>query len=244
MLNNSISYVLIATLIIGLGSYGNQRQEVILADSNSSSRSIQVSGEGIIKVKPDIAYVTLGVQTKHQNAQQAQTENTTKMNEVLKTLKQLGIDEKDIQTSQYSVYPEYRYIEKTGERKEDGYIVNHLLQVTIRDITKIGKVLDSTLTQGVNVSHDIQFGISKEEEYYQEALKAAMKNAQGKAEAIGQTMSVKIGKPSNIIEQGRGGPMIKYMERNEMAVTANDSSTLIETGELDVRATVQVTYQY
>ena len=242
----SIFYILVVTFVFSVCVHERNSQKVVFADTSSNLPSIQVSGEGIVKVKPDIAYITLGVKTKDQNPQQAQVENTKKMNKVMKILKELGIDEKDIQTSQYSIYPEYRYIEETGERKEDGYIVNHLLRVTVRDIQKLGVVLDKTLIQGVNVSHGIEFGVANEEKYYQEALQEAIENAQGKAQAIGQSLSIKIDKPYTIIERSTGGSSIQYMDRSIKmnAVEESSTSTPIGIGELDIRANVQVMYQY
>lgn len=242
-LKNGLCYILIAIFLLGVGSFRKVEPEVVLADSTPTKRSIQVTGQGVIKVKPDMARVTLGVETKHKNAQEAQADNTKKMNDITKILKELKIEEKDIQTSQYSIYPEYRYIESTGERKEDGYIVRHLIQVTVRDLNILGTILDKAVSQGLNTSYGIQFGVSNEEKYYQDALQSAIKNAQGKAEAIGQTISVKIDKPFTIVELGQGGVSTRYME-NAVLMDSKTSAPSIEAGELDIQASVQVTYQY
>ncbi|HOQ17165.1 MAG TPA: SIMPL domain-containing protein [Defluviitaleaceae bacterium] len=202
---------------------------------------ITVRGEGVIKVKPDMAYITLGVRTENKDAKQAQKENANKMNQVIAAVKNMGIDEKDIQTSGYSVYPQYDYESKTGERIV-GYTVTNTISVTVRDISKVGELLDLAVKEGANLSGGIQFSVSDTEKYYNEALKQAIKNAQGKAAAIGEALGVVIKAPVSVVETSYGGRSVVYAD--EESFKTNAVSTPVEIGEMDINAIVEVIYQY
>jgi len=215
-----------------------------MADTTTSNfNKITVRGQGTIKVKPDIAYINLGVYTENKDAKIAQEENATKMNKVISALKNIGIDEKDMQTNYYYIYPIYDYQSKGGNRIV-GYNVTNTITVTVRDILKVGNVLDLAIKEGANVSSGIQFSIADTEKYYNEALKQAVKNAKGKAEAIGEAIGVEIKVPVSVVEISYGGRTVVYADIEQMSAKAESVSTPVETGEMDINATVEVTYKY
>lgn len=245
-----LTKILSTTLIVaGLLTVGFTGRELFKAEpamaalDSAKANTITSRGEGVVKVKPDIAYITMGVRTENKDAKVAQTSNAEKMDKVIAALKKMGIEEKDIQTSNYSVYPQYDY-EAKGAEKIVGYVVDNTVMITVRDILKVGDVLDIGVAEGANVSNGIQFSISDTEKYYQEALKLAVKNARGKAEAMGEAIGVTLKNPSSIVEQSSGGSNIIYADRGVGIETAKMASTPISTGELDVRAMVEVSYQY
>lgn len=236
-----LSLSLIAIFMMAISIIGSH--DIVMAQTGENEfNTITVRGEGTIKVKPDIAYISIGVLTENKDAKVAQTENATKINKVISALKDMGIEEESIQTGNYSVYPIYDYDSK-GPERITGYNVNNTINVTVRDILMVGDVLDVGIKEGANMSSGIQFSVSDTEGYYHEALKQAVNNAKGKADAIGEVLGVNIQAPSSVVEISYGGRAVLY--KDEAQVTGKGlGSTPVETGELDINATVEVSYRY
>lgn len=234
---------IITIMLVTAFFIGNQFKPSIANAATEGQKAgiIAVNGEGSIKVKPDIAYLSLGVQTQNSNAKVAQSENATKMNNVMTALKQLGIKEEDIQTTQYSMYPNHVYNHNTGKSTIDGYTVQNMVRVVIRNLDSVGTVIDTVSKNDSNLINSIEFGISNTSKYYLEALSKATTDAKGKADAIAKTISVSISKPSKVIESGQSSPII-YEARVMMDKQAE--ATSISSGMLEVTASVTVEYTY
>ncbi|QUH24689.1 SIMPL domain-containing protein [Serpentinicella alkaliphila] len=233
-----VSILLIASFV--LGSQNNT--SIANATSKEQNGVITVSGEGVIKVKPDIAYISLGVQTQNSNAKVAQSDNATKMNNVMAALKQQGIKDEDIQTIQYNIYPNHRYNPNTGQSTVDGYVVQNTVRVIIRDINSVGTVIDAVAKNDSNILNSIEFSISDSSKYYAEALTKATKDAKAKAEVIAKSVDVKISKPTKIIEAGQSEPVL-YNTRALMDAKL-ETATAISAGMLEVKASVIAEYSY
>ena len=233
-----IAIMLVASFFIG----GNFNQSVANAATEGQGGVIAVNGEGSVKVKPDIAYLSLGVQTKNSNAKVAQTENATKMNSIMSSLRQLGIKEDDVQTTQYSIYPNHQYNPSTGKSTIDGYTVQNMVRVIIRDINSVGTVIDTVAKNDSNVINGIEFGLADSSKYYIEALTNATKDAKSKADAIAKAIDVRINKPSKVLESGHSAPII-YQNRAMMDMKL-EAATEISSGMLEVKASVVVEYTY
>lgn len=243
--NVLIGIMIVAVIGVTAGVISQTGVKDVYADQQSDKNSIQVNGQGKIKVKPDMAVVNLGVKTEDKDAKKAQEENASKMDKVVKALQGLGIDSDDMKTQNYSIYPRYQYIEKTGENQLDRYEVNNTIAVTVRDISTVGKVIDTAVNEGVNLSNSIQFTTSKESAYYRQALEEAVKSAKGKADTIAKAIGVTIGNPKTVVEQSYGGETIRYESvQNTAKLMAADTATPIQSGELEITATVNVTYEY
>ncbi|NLK21673.1 MAG: SIMPL domain-containing protein [Epulopiscium sp.] len=245
-LNQILPLTLIAILVFTMGVFSREtlKIEPVMANiGTNKTNTITATGEGVVKVKPDIANITMGVRIENKDARTAQTKNAEKMDQVIAALKKMGIADKDIQTSNYSIYPQYDW-EAKGGSKIIGYTVENTIKITVRDITKVGDVLDIGVEEGANVSSGIQLSIADTEKYYQEALKQAVNNAKGKATAIGEAIGVTIKIPSSITEQSVGGRSVIYAEDLQMNVRKEMDRTPIQTGELDIRALVEVSYSY
>ncbi|MFD1910568.1 SIMPL domain-containing protein [Paenibacillus rhizoplanae] len=120
---------------------------------------VNVVGKGELSIKPDIAYLSIGVSTTADTAQEAQkgtAAKITKLNALFKTT--WGIADKDIQSTQFYVQPNYTYSEKDGQ-KVKGYNAQHTLQVSYRDLTKVGQLLDAASAAGANNIGNVRFAI-------------------------------------------------------------------------------------
>ena len=130
-----------------------------------------VEGKGQITVKPDQAKLTMGVVTENPQVQIAQQENAMISKRVIEAFKQIGIEENAIKTSIYSVQPRYDYVD--GRSILKGYEVEHQLEVTVKDLSKVGTVYDIAIKNGANRSGGVQFSVTNPDAYYREALKRA-----------------------------------------------------------------------
>jgi len=152
-------------------------------DTTINNNTIIVQGEGIIRQAPDIAYISIGVQTKNAKVESAQNENTKKFNNVLEEIKKQGVKKSDIKTVDYSVNPNY-----SDNGKINGYTVTNTVNVTVRDITQSGKIIDAVTDKDANVIYGIKFAIDNESKAYNEALKLAIDDAKTKAKTIGDSI--------------------------------------------------------
>jgi len=135
----------------------------------------KINGKGSIKVKPNIAIVTLGVSTEGKELKNIQEENALRASKVAGTLKRLGIREEDIQTQNYNIDIQYDYIE--GKEIFKGYRVRNILKVIVRDIDRVGQVIDEAVEDGANIVSHIRFTVSDESIYYNRALRHAIEDS-------------------------------------------------------------------
>ena len=209
-------------------------------------KTISVSSEGTVKVKPDMVYINVGVQTENTSSKVAQQENATKMNKVMQILRDMKIAEADIKTTQYTIYPIETYSEKDKRSYITGYRVINTLEVTIRDISKVGTVIDAVAANDANTVSNIRFTVADPEKYYLQALENATVKAKAKADVLAKQFGIKIGLPSQINETSGGyNPPILYSGMdNVMAVKETAAATSIASGELEIRASVSLVYAY
>ncbi len=201
--------------------------------------NIKVEGVGKVKAKPDIASVVIGIETENEDVNIAQKENLVRANKVIKALKDMGIRDEDIQTVFYSVTEVYDYVD--GKRVFKGYRVVNRFKVTVRDVQKVGEVIDTAINNGANSVSSVDFSLSNESIYYRKALVLAVKNAQEKAKDIGRSLGVKVcNTPTRIVEEKVNSA---YIPR-EPAFRAPDMVTPIEPGEIEFKAEVVAEFIY
>lgn len=214
------------------------------AEQKRKEAVIVVSGEADASVAPDIAIVTLGVTQTEKSAREALDGNNKAMAAVLKALKAQGIADRDLQTSNFSIQPQYSYPENTdGTQKPPvlvGYQVSNLLTVRVRDISKLGALLDQSVTLGVNQGGDIRFTNDNPEKTIDEARRAAVKAAFAKARTLADAAGVKLGRIVEITDNA-GRPEPQPAMRMSMAKEAADAVP-VATGENTYSVNVSVTF--
>lgn len=211
--------------------------------AEENKRTINVSAQGRVKVAPDIAYVTLGVITENKDAKLAQQNNAKQMDQVVKKIKDSGIAAEDIKTVGYSINPKYDYDKNTGASSIIGYSVSNTVQVTVRDLTKTGTIIDLASANGANTSNGISFGLSDYDKYYNEALKKAVETGKGKATTIAEALGVTLKAPVSVSESGGYYPSYAY-KNESYAMDAAVAPTPVEAGSIEVSASVSITYEY
>jgi hypothetical protein len=204
-------------------------------------RTVTLSGSGETMAAPDLARVTSGVQTDAKTAREALTANNRAMTAVVEGLKQAGIAEKDIQTSNFSVGPRYEY-PPNARPVLVGYQVSNTVTVTVRDLAKIGELLDRIVTLGSNTINGIGFSIDDPEKLEDEARRLAIADARRKAELYAAAGGFKLGRILTVAESDRGGPQppTPFMRAAKMDAA---ESVPIQGGEQSVAIQVNVTWE-
>ncbi|HAH95528.1 MAG TPA: SIMPL domain-containing protein [Firmicutes bacterium] len=210
--------------------------------SAEDPREIHVTGEGIVSVKPDIAYLSLGVESKGATAKEAQQSNNRIATKLIEALKAMGIAEADFATQNLQLYPETRYDSKTNQSILIGYRSSHILRVTVRDIDQTGAVIDALTNVGGNVVQNISFGLADDTSVRDQAIEKAVQDATHKAEILARASGVKL-TGVMLISDNTVTPVQPLQNyRKEMASVAADAQ--IAVGSIDVQAAVQMVFGF
>ncbi len=177
--------------------------------STSKSTELAVVGEGKVEVTPDTAYVDAGITVDRASSVKEAQKTINKINnKIINALKDMGIEKADIKTSNYSIYPSYKY--ENNENKLDGYNGNATIQIKARDPQLASKVIETATTAGANQIQGSRFVVDKPELYREEAREKAIKNAKEQAEKMAKNLGIKLGKIVNIIESSPNQPIPLY----------------------------------
>jgi uncharacterized protein YggE len=216
------------------------------AANNDPSPRILVTGQGTADLAPDMAVLALTVTREAQTARAALDANSAAMSEVLSTMKAEGIEARDLQTSGFSIQPKYIYPpqKSSGERQPPrivGYTVRNSLSVRVRDIDAVGKILDKSVTLGVNEGGNIMFTNDDPSAAIKEARIKAVKDALAKAQTLAEAAGVRTGKILEISEQSFS-PRPMPMARAELSMARSADAMPVATGENTYKVTVKVSY--
>lgn len=160
---------------------------------NPAVRTLRVEGKGEAKAEPDEAWVDLAVETVGNTAKAAGEENARKMERVIAALTGAGIPRKEIDTRNYSVYPEYAQPAPNAEPKLRGYRANNTVSVHVRELPRLGDLIDRAIASGANRVDGVRFALSKEDAVYAEALRQAVERGRKTAEVLAASLGVRLG---------------------------------------------------
>lgn len=215
--------------------------------SQPPRREITVSGEGQASAAPDLATISFAVQRNAATAREALDQANESTAKVIAGMKELGIEPRDLQTSGFSISPQYRYDNANGNEQKPpelvGYEVRNGLTIRLRDLAKSGEILDRAVTLGVNSGGDIAFAVDNTDKLRVDAKTAAVKDATQTARALAEAAGVGLGDVVGIQTVEMGMPMVPMpapMMRADAA--ALKSSVPVEAGETTMRANVTMTF--
>ncbi|MFH0857396.1 MAG: SIMPL domain-containing protein [Candidatus Magasanikbacteria bacterium] len=239
--------IMVAYSIVLLGTLirNNLQEYNYIGKADKAERTILISAEGKSTVVPDIGETTIGFEAEAKTVTEAQEKNTKVMNSLIEKLKALGIDEKDIQTANYNVYPQYDYLEKEG-RVLRGYMVSQNVQVKIRDLDMADKVFALAGEVGANQVGGLNFTIDERDAYIAEARQKAMVKIEEKARMLADSLGIQLGKVLSYDEYESGGavPMYKaYAEDMVYGMGGGVAAPTIEAGSTEVVLNVNVTFE-
>ncbi len=214
-----------------------------LADDDDIT--VTVTGTATFTVEADTAVLSIGVESQAADASEASRQNANAVAAVRKALTEAGIPEDDIRTNYFYVNTLYRYDEATGTSVVSGYAVSNSLSVTVRDITRVGEIIDIALKSGANSCDGISYS-SSSEDLNDEALMAAVREARRKAALVAEAAGLQLGDVISITENTSTYVGVNYARAKGAAMDTEeaeaDYGTSITPGRLTFSATVTVTF--
>lgn len=208
-------------------------------------RSISVTGQGEASGPPDRAQISAGVQTLAKTVTQASQENQSIVEAIMRALGQQGIDKKNIQTSNYSIWPEQQHDpQQANQIHITGYNVSNVVTVIVEDIDKVGDVLAAVTNAGANSIHGVNFMVEDSAALEQQARAAAMADARARAAELAKLADVELGQVLTIsMSSGGGYPMAMMSARGGDLMMAEAAPVPgISPGQLSVNVQVYVTF--
>jgi uncharacterized protein len=216
-----------------------------------TENTITVSGTGSVYSQPELAMVNLSVISEAGTVEEAMNDNSEKMNAVISCMKEHGIEDKDLKTTSFNVYPRYEWQESTILRQGDsqrvlvGYEVRQSLEVKIRDMDKIGEIIEGGTDAGANQASDLYFTIDEETQkrLEEEAREEAIKQAKSKAKELAEQLEIKLIRISKFNENSSA--YSPYLLRDSVAGMGEKESLApqVQTGENKTEISVSLTYE-
>jgi uncharacterized protein YggE len=211
----------------------------------AAPRTLDVSGTGTVYLTPDIAYIYIGVHTDDPDLANAVNTNNTQAQALVDALKNAGIDGKDIQTSNFSVYTNTSpvYDQTTGQTTYTGvyYSVDNTVYLTVRDLSKMGAILKTAVSSGANSINSINFDVADKSAAMAQARHKAMTNAGDLAAELAKTAGVTLGEIQNV-SYSDNSPMPYAYGMGGGGSSAPNASVPIQPGQTQISVTVSVTY--
>ena len=228
-------------LVLGLGGLlaaACGSGDTIVNSSTTTQIGISISGVGRAVGNPDIVFLTLGVNLERETVAAAREDAASAMRGVIASLRSNGVDEDDIQTTQFSIQPQYNFSNRIQTLR--GYRVTNVVNAKITEVDTAGEVIDGAATAGGGavVVQSIRFAIDDPTELQKQARKAAVAEAKARAEELADHAGVKLGRPVSITD---GFPSVlpqAFVDRAELAV----ETTPIQAGELEITVSVNILY--
>jgi len=215
----------------------------VAQDLAAGSRSITVTGQGEAAGAPDQATVTAGVQTLAATAEESAQQNQAVIARIMQALWDEDVEEQDIQTSDYSIWPQQQQDPgRSGEVTIVGYRVSNTVRITVDDIDRLGDILGAVTKAGANTIHGISFGVADSAALEAQAREAAMKDARNKAASLAELAGVELGSVLRITMSSSGGYPMPVTSRYA-SMAAMESGPDISAGQLSVSVQVEVSYE-
>ena len=242
-------FALITAVVVGLVLFwGFSIYDMWVTNTGDYPREVSVEGEGTAYVVPDVAETRIGIYIQGETADVVTKEGSEKMNAIIAAIQKEGVEEEDIQTTDYFLSPNYNWSEEKGSYT-DGFYLDQTIEVKIRDFEIIGKVLSVATEEGANSNTGINFVIDDPETAKEEARKDAIAQAKEKADQIAEASGLKIGKLLNYYEYdnyygyddyyGAAPYAMDYGYEEAVAL----AEPAIEPGQEEVTVNVTLTYR-
>ena len=229
-------FFLIAILVLGaaLTACG---PSTINVQPQPIQRTITVTGTGLVTLTPDIATINIGVHSQNASASVATADNNTKAQAVINAVKAAGVADKDIQTTNFSISPQQQY-DKDGNMTGIIYMVDNIVSVTARDLTKLGGLLDASVSAGANSINSISFDLADKTAALTQARSAAVENARKQADELTSATGVSLGDVQTISYYDNTAPITVQYSRADLAA----ASVPIQSGSMQISTTVTIVY--
>ncbi len=216
--------------------------------NNIQKDTITVSGKGEVVVKPDLATVSFSVTSESLDVSKATDQVNKKMADVVSGLKADGVDEKDIKTTDYSIYPRYNYVNNGtytygGTQVLAAYVVTQSIQLKIRDLTKAGQIITDLGKLSVTNMGGLTFTVDKEDVVKVQARDLAVQDARAQAKILAKSLGVRLVKITAFSESGNYPVYYDMMSKSSQGMGAASAPAVIPTGQNTITSNVSITYE-
>jgi uncharacterized protein YggE len=225
--------------VAGAATLSASAQTPVSPNSIQPETTIILNGHGEVDHEPDIAHITVGVSVDAETASAAMSQQAAKMTGVFNAVKASGVAERDMQTSNLSLNPNYSYPDKLPP-KLIGYKASNQMTIRVRDLKNLGKTLDAVVKGGGNTINGVSFDVEKPEPLLNEARVAAIKDAADKAELYARAVGYRVKRIVTVSESGGYSPP-RPVPMARMAQAA--PVTPVAVGEVTISADVNVTFE-
>lgn len=205
-------------------------------------RTVSVEGEAEIFLTPDRATVSIGVETEGKDVVTIKKDNDRRVRAIFDAIKKVGIDQRDIMTSDLQIQPQYNW-KQDGRRELIKYQMRNVVTITVRDLAKLEDVINASVAEGSNLLDNVSFSVADSKSVRDNLRINAAKNAKAKAEALAGAVGARVGKVLNLSEHGGYQPPTPmYKGVRSMAAEA-DMGTPVSAGQLSMRITVNAIFE-
>lgn len=214
-------------------------------DLRQPAPRIIVAGEGEVAIAPDLAIVMLSVMREAQTAREALDENNKATAAVVAAMKEAGIESRDLQTSGLQIHPRYVYPQNNAEEQPRivAYQVTNTLTVRVRDIAKVGAIIDSSVTLGVNQGGSVSFTNDDASAARTKARRRAVEDAVARARTLAEAAGVGLGPIVELSEQSYAQPPMPIAAGRAYKMEAQSDTVPVEAGENVYRIQVNATFE-
>jgi len=243
VMNNKLSSIAFVTASCFLiGSVSSPVRAQVVSMNAPAPSGVTVSGLGEVRVKPDIARLTLGVQTQNRDAGRAASFNAIRAGRIIAAVRATGVAARDIQTTGYYLSPQYQYNNRTGKQTFTGYEVSNEVRVTVRAVSDAGRVLDAAIRAGANTSSGLSFDLNDRNTARDAALRIAAADASRKARVMATAFGLGSIRLLSVNESNTNRP--EFYNYGDTASVSRAAPTPINAGEITVSASISATYGF
>jgi len=234
-----VSIILLAA--VALSAYAPSG---IAANPAAPQRTLNVTGAGQVSLTPDIAYIYVGVHSENASASDAMTENNSRTQVMIEALKKAGIDEKDIRTTNFSIWRQDKYDPLTGQPSGvKVYSVDNTVYVTVRKLDSLGSLLDTLVKAGANNINSIQFDVADKTAAIKQARDAAVQDAKTQAQELAAVAGVTLGEITSVsFYEATSSPVMDGFGKGGGG-GAEAAAVPIQPGQMTLTVTVSMTYE-
>ncbi len=209
--------------------------------TTNKSDTFNVTGEGSVAAKPDIATLNVGIQAQGSTVKAAQDQINAAINKVAEAIKKLGVEQKDIQTTNYNINPNYDF--QGNIQRITGYSASTNLNIKVRNIDLVNQVIDQATESGANQVGGISFDVDDKTKIENEARQKAVTEAKNKAESAAKIAGFKLGRMVNYSENFEGEPRPLPLRLSAGAPEAQQLETAVEPGSSEIKVMVTLSYE-
>jgi uncharacterized protein YggE len=234
-------FVAVALLALSLAGCATPAVFAQTTPDKLSTRQLTATGNGKVYLVPDLAYIFIGVRAEADTVGDALSQNNQKSQAVAASLKELGVDLKDIQTSAFNVLPQQQF-DPQGKPLQITYLVENTINVTVRDLNKLGQLLDVVARNGANNINGIQFDVKDKETATSQARKVAIEDARKQAQEMAAAAGVTLGDVQTLNVYASNGP-VPMFEGKGGGQASVASSVPISSGQLVITMDASIVFE-